>query len=211
MEEISLGGKENDFSSLANESAIQEPEPEMQMDFPEPDIQQIVEFSEERRRLIKQCRDYFMTFEHKLAEMNMYRQQLDILTEEQLAELLQEIKLTVSHKNSQALCIKGGQMAVHTLEFVLSSYTPIKAGGLGSICATEEFNDCLLELSLENQSYLYTTPTKRMGGIIAMAIMGLHSRNSQIEAVKNQAEYKNFEADLNEPVTEDFQGQFGDL
>jgi hypothetical protein len=137
----------------------------------------------ERRRLILIIQRYILEFEKYLGDLATIN--YSMMSEEELGELLKEIKFTVSVRNSGKMSEKMVLASIMQLEQFCCTYTPLKVQGLAQMTINDnDFRDTVKEFTLENLDLFYVSPSYRMIYTLLLTGMNLHVYNSQLEKTK---------------------------
>lgn len=137
----------------------------------------------ERRRLILIIQRYILEFEKYLGDLATIN--YSMMSEEELGELLKEIKFTVSVRNSGKMSEKMVLASIMQLEQFCCTYTPLKVQGLAQMTINDnDFRDTVKEFTLENLDLFYVSPSYRMIYTLLLTGMNLHVYNTQLEKTK---------------------------
>ena len=112
---------------------------------------------------------------------------LNKLNEEELGDLLSKIQFAVCNKNSEHLFKTGIYRGLRCYEDIGERYLGLHITGLtAELTKTEEFEELLEELMLENQMMIYTKPYVRLLYSIVSTSYILHSAKSSFDALPSE-------------------------
>ena len=156
----------------------------------------------ERLRIKSKILRYKEFFPKQLMVYEYRMENLDALSTEDLQDLLYEIQLAVSCRNSAGL-IKSCYFSGIGLTERIGCAMNYKLQGLSeALQQSQEVHDCLNELSLKYEDAIYTSPEIRLANATLQAIIGLHKLNSSNITINDV---------LSKKVPGDLQDEFGDL
>jgi hypothetical protein len=160
-----------------------------------------------RRRLIIKIQRYKATFPEFL--QNFDEDDLEYKSESQLGNLLQEVKFTVSCRNTTTNLEGIAAFGVRTVESIGCKYTPLKLDGYSrALLNNESFVLTLKEFALENDDLIYTTPAKRLAYISITTALAVHYANDQNDKSVNSSETAQ---QMNQDLTDAMQNDYNDL
>lgn len=136
----------------------------------------------DKRRTILVIQRYALEFEQYLGSLNKSASELELLNEDQLKSLLEEIKFTVSVRNSGKMSERAILMSISQLENFCCAYTPLNVKGLSNICKDEDFVMTVKEFCLENINLFYVPASYRLCYALLMSATNLHMYNTNLES-----------------------------
>lgn len=188
MKEIALNGAKVDYSGVQADNRVIElddvsddigdfkymEDDLMQFDFNAKPL--IQDDPVEKRAILMKVKSYKQLFEKHLTDIDLSN--LDLRSIDELTVLLKEIRLLVSNRNT-ANMIKGSFMTGVTVVESVSPMVGLQLQGLTACMNTEEINDILNEIHLENQEYTHQPATTRLFLSVMKTAMVLHMHNKQ--------------------------------
>jgi hypothetical protein len=175
-----------DLSTIQNNDIVDEALDDLNNDIKTPtntpnNIEEIKPINTiEKRRLILIIQRYTLEFDKYLGSLNKSASELEDFTEDQLKNLLDEIKFTVSVRNSGKMSERAVLMGIQQLENFCVAFTPLNIRGLSNICNDDDFKMTVKEFCLENINLFYVPASYRMAYALLMAGMNLHVYNTSI-------------------------------
>lgn len=130
----------------------------------------------DRRKTILKIKRYLLEFEKNLQEFQ--NKNLEGMANNQLEELLNEIRFTVSCRNVNTIALRAFKMMITNIEFLCCNYTTIRCQGLSAIANDQDLLDTVKECSLENMEFTYVKPIYRILYAVIQAMLTLHVMNS---------------------------------
>lgn len=122
---------------------------------------------------------------------------LNKLSDEDLISLRERVSFAIANKNSDGMMrglLMGGLLQAENIA-VSNTIYPLKVKGLtATLSSSENFNDVLEEIILENQCMVYTKPTWRLAFMIIQTAATLHSVNSSLESATPEQRQQFFNA-----------------
>lgn len=150
------------------------------------------EVEEKRKKLLMLSRyRQSKRFGHFLAEngFDLSSNRIVGLSLQSLDALLNDVKFTIACKNTSGVVEAAAISGVMVLENVVTPWYNVK--GLSEcLSKSATYLDCVEEIALENQSYIYTKPTYRLMFEILKCAYMVHQQHSYVAELQKTEEGK---------------------
>ena len=150
-----------------------------------------------RHKVYLLVQEYMHSFPTKLEKFKL--EPIDDLDEEELKELLEEMKMTLRSTNTIDLWSAMFFCGLGTAEQIIPTFTPLKLSGMTELAKLDEsLNDAVREMALEQGGLQFLSPTYRIMLGLGKVAFQAHTINSM-------------QQEMQKPIKSEMAEKYGDL